>query len=178
MDVRKRTAIGLGVFGLVLIVLGIKFLPAIVGNALQPGSDRAVLLQLAQTEIARQPTDIAQSSLATQAAATPLPDLSGKPILLFFNLDEPCECMTEITARAERQMAGWPVERRGGVAVLRLAMEQHADLQARYQVFRSPCLVLLDAGGQIAWRQDYPLIEGGPFKLDELEAAIAALEGR
>jgi len=34
----------------------------------------------------------------------------------------------------------------------------------------------LDASGQIAWRQDYPLIEGGPFKLDELEAVIASFD--
>jgi len=39
-----------------------------------------------------------------------------------------------------------------------------------------PVLVLVDAQDQIAWRQDYPLIEGGPLKLEELEAAIAELE--
>lgn len=178
MDAQKRKAIGFGVVGLILIVLGIKFLPVILGNIFQPSRSTEALLQLAQTEIAQQPTGMAQSSIATQEAATPLPDLSGKPILLFFNLDKPCECMVEITERAEKQMGGWPDDRRGGIMVLRLEMEQHEDLKAKYQVFRSPCLVLLDAQGEIAWRQDYPLIEGGPFKLEELEAAIAALESQ
>jgi len=72
-------------------------------------------------------------------------------------------------------MANWPIERQGGIPVMRIAMEQRKDLEAKYQVFRAPCLVLVDAQDQIAWRQDYPLIEGGPFRLEELEAAIAAL---
>jgi cytochrome c-type biogenesis protein len=34
---------------------------------------------------------------------------------------------------------------------------------------------LVDAQDQVAWRQDYPLIEGGPFELKELETAIAEM---
>jgi hypothetical protein len=139
MEARKRQAVALGLVGLILIVLGLKYMPAFLQAASQ------------QT------------------------DMSGKPVLLFFNVDEPCECMVELTQQAELQMASWPVEQQGGIAVLRIAMDQRKDLEAKYQVFRAPCLVLVDAQDQVVWRQDYPLIEGGPFRLEELEAAIAEL---
>ena len=54
-------------------------------------------------------------------------------------------------------------------------MRQRLDLEAKYKVFRAPCLVLINSKDQVAWRQDYPLIEGEPFKLEELEAAITGL---
>ncbi len=176
MDAQRRKAVVLGVFGLALIVLGFKFVPPVLANLSRPYEDTEALLQLARTQAAQQPTRPAPTQAVTGETATPLPDLNGEPILLFFSLDQPCECMVELTRQAEQQMAGWPVECQDGVTVIRLAMDQHIDLQLKYQVFRAPCLVLLDAQGQIAWRQDYPLIDGGPFKLDELEAAIAGLD--
>ncbi len=139
MNAKKRKAILLGVLGLALILVGIKYIPAFLAAAGQ------------QTENME------------------------KPVILFFNVDEPCECMVELTQRAEQQMANWPVERRGGIPVVRIPFDQREDLQAKYSVFRAPCLVLIDEQDQVAWRQDYPLIEGGPFELEELEAAIAEL---
>jgi hypothetical protein len=109
------------------------------------------------------------------AVANQQSSMADKPVILFFNLDDPCECMVELTQRAEQQMANWPVERQGGIPVVRIAIDQRKDLEAKYKVFRAPCLVLVDAQDQVAWRQDYPLIEGEPFKLKELEAAIAEL---
>ncbi len=140
MSAQKRKAIGFGLVGLILILLGIKYTP--------------VFLVVASQQFR----------------------LENKPVILFFNINNPCECMVELTQRAEKQMANWPVERQGGIPVARIAMEQRKDLEAQYQVFRAPCLLLVDAQDQVAWRQYYPLIEGGPFKLEELEAAIAGLE--
>ena len=140
MDAQKRKALGLGLIGLILIVLGIKYMPFLLAFAGQQSS------------------------------------MNDKPVILFFSVDKPCECMVELTQRAEQQIANWPVERQGGIPVMRITMEQRKDLEMKYGVFRAPCLVLLDAQDQIVWRQDYPMIEGGPFKLEELEAAIAALE--
>ena len=139
MNAQKRKAIWLGLLGVVLIVTGIKYSPALLSAAGRPTEDN----------------DAAR--------------------VLFFSVDEPCECMVELIERAENQVANWPEERRGGIPVVRIAMEQRRDLETKYQVFRAPCLVLVDAHDQIAWRQDYPLIEGGPFKLEELEAAIDVL---
>lgn len=139
MNAQKRKAAVLGLVGLILIVLGLKYLPAFLQAAGQQS------------------------------------EMSGKPVLLFFSVDEPCECMVEITQQAELQMANWPVKQQGNISVLRIAMEQRRDLEAKYKVFRAPCLVLVDAQDQVVWRQDYPLIEGGPLKLEELETAIAEL---
>jgi hypothetical protein len=103
-------------------------------------------------------------------------DLEGKPVIFFFSIDDPCECMVDLTQRAESQIASWSVEQRGGVQLVRFPIQQRRDLEARYKVFRAPSLILVDAQNQVIWRQDYPLIEGGPFNLDEVEVAIARLE--
>ena len=54
----------------------------------------------------------------------------------------------ELASRAARRDPG-----------MRIAMEQRKDLEMKYGVFRAPCLVLVDAQDQVAWRQDYPIIE-------------------
>jgi len=59
MDARTRKAIGFGVMGLALIVLGLKYLPAFL------------------------------------ALLDPQTALTDQPVILFFNVDEPCECMIE-----------------------------------------------------------------------------------
>jgi hypothetical protein len=137
MNVQQRNSVGIGFLGLVLMLLGIKYLPDVL-------------------------------ALASQQQ-----DMGSNSFILFFNVEDPCECMVELTQRAETQIANWPVERHGGLAVLHLAIGERRDLEANYKVFRAPCLVLVGADGKVLWRQDYPLIEGGPFKLEELEAAIA-----
>jgi hypothetical protein len=139
MNARKRIAAGMGLVGLILIVLGIKYMPGF----LQAGNQQA--------------------------------GMGNRPVVLFFSVDDPCECMVELTQQAELQIANWSVEQRGGLSVVRIPMDQRTDLEAKYKVFRAPCLVLVDAQDEVLWRQDYPLIENGPFKLNELEAAIAEL---
>jgi hypothetical protein len=139
MNARKRIAAGMGLVGLILIVLGIKYMPGF----LQAGNQQV--------------------------------GMGNRPVVLFFSVDDPCECMVELTQQAELQIANWSVEQRGGLSVVRIPMDQRTDLEAKYKVFRAPCLVLVDAQDEVLWRQDYPLIENGPFKLNELEAAIAEL---
>lgn len=129
----------MGVLGLILIVIGIKYLPVFL------------------------------------AVANPPAGLDERPAILFFTEDDPCECMVEIVAQADEQMAGWSAGHPNSPPIVRIDMEQRLDLEAKYKVFRAPCLVLVDAQDQVVWRQDYPLIEGGPFKLDELDAAILIL---
>lgn len=109
------------------------------------------------------------------AVASHQSDIADKPIILFISVDEPCECMVDLTQRAEQQMANWPIEQQGGIPVVRIAFGQRQDLQTKYMVFRAPCLVLVDKQDQVAWRQDYPLIEGGPFELEELEVVLEKL---
>ena len=140
MNEQKRKSFVLGLIGLILIVIILKYLPVFVNFTAQKH------------------------------------EVIDKPVILFFNEDEPCECMVGITEQAEQQILNWSTERHDGIPILRIAMEQRKDLEVKYKVFRVPCLLLIDTQDQITWRQDYPLIEGGPFKLDELEVAIAELE--
>ena len=139
MSAQKRKAILFGILGLVLIIIGIKYLPYFLAVAGQ------------QSEI------------------------MDKPVILFFSMDEPCECMVDLIEGAETQMANWPAEQQSGIPVVRIALHMRDDLEVKYMVFRAPSLVLINDQDQVAWWQDYPLIEGGPFDLAELEAAIAAL---
>ena len=104
-------------------------------------------------------------------------EISDKPAILFFNEVEPCECMLELTEQAEQQVSNWSSEQLHGIPIVHIAFQQRKDLEIKYKVFRVPSLLLIDHQDQIIWRQDYPLIEGGPFKLDELEGVIAALYG-
>jgi hypothetical protein len=136
MPAMKQKSILLVVLGLVLILVGIKYMPVFHNPASQ------------QSEVIE------------------------TPAILFFNLDDPCDCMVELTRQAEQQMVDWPVERRGGVPVIRIPYEHHNDLLAKYSIFRAPCLVLVAQDGQVFWRQDYPILGGEPFELGELESAI------
>jgi hypothetical protein len=139
MIAHKRKTILLGFIGLVLIILGIKYIPVFL------------------------------------AMASKQSDKLEKPVILFISVDEPCECMVDLTQRAEQQIANWPPDRQGGIPMVRIAFGQRQDLQTKYLIFRAPCLLLVDEQDQVAWRQDYPLIEGGPFELEVLEVVLEKL---
>jgi hypothetical protein len=135
----RQKAIGYGLIGMILILVGIKL--------------------ALNTSLLR---------------GTPLKQ-SGLPAVLFFNIADPCDCIRDLVSQAEAQIADWQPHN-GNISLVRLNIGANLDLEAKYDVFRAPALILLDASGQIAWRQDYPLIEGGPFKLDELEAVITSFD--
>lgn len=103
-------------------------------------------------------------------------ELNGEPALLFFNIDEPCECMRKLVESADSQINSWPEEARSGIPVYRVNFEEQAELGSKYKVFRVPCMVLVDGQGQIVHRQDYPVSEGWPLKLEEFEQIIANLD--
>lgn len=96
-------------------------------------------------------------------------------VVLFFNDGDPCECMQELVQQADEQIERWRVTADPALPVVRIAMQQRTDLEAKYKIFRAPSLVLINAQDQVVWRQDYPLMQGGPFKLDDLEDAILKL---
>lgn len=135
----KRKAIGLGFLGIVVIILGIKFITHRV-----PADSQSI-------------------------------ELNAGPVLLFFNIDEPCECMQKLVESADSQINGWSEEARSGIPVYRIDFEEQPELGGKYKVFRVPCLVLIDGEGQIVHRQDYPVNEGWPLKLYEFEKAITGL---
>jgi hypothetical protein len=135
----KRKAIALGFLGILVILLGFKFM------------------------------------LQGLPADDPSLELHGEPALLFFNIDEPCECMQKLVESADSQIRRWPEEARAGIPVYRINFEEQPELGGKYKVFRVPCLVLVDGDGQIVHRQDYPVSEVWPLKLEEFEQAISSL---
>ena len=139
LTARQKHATRLGFVGILLVVLGLKFL------------------------------------FQWNFAYSPPLRLEGKPTLLFFTLDQPCECIQELVQQADEQINAWPETERKGIPLIRIDFDTRKDLADKYHVFRVLCLVLVDADGEIVHRQDYPLIEGGPFELAEFEARMQNL---
>ena len=102
-------------------------------------------------------------------------DLNGKPALLYITNDHPCECAKKMIAEADYQVENWSVPYRMEVQLIRISFGNSPDLEAKYNVFRAPTLILLDAQGQVVHRQDYPLIGGKPMNLPEFEAEMMDL---
>jgi len=94
MGTQKRAAIILGVLGLILIVIGVKYMPVFLAVANSPAG------------------------------------LDQRPAILFFTEDDPCECMVEIVAQADEQMAGWSVGHPHSLPIVRIDMERRLDLEA------------------------------------------------
>ena len=99
-------------------------------------------------------------------------ELNGEPVLLFFNIDEPCECMQNLVESADTQIDSCPDEDRSGIPVYRINFEEQPELGSKYKVFRVPSLLLVDGQDQIFHRQDYPSSEEGPLKVGEFELHI------
>lgn len=83
--------------------------------------------------------------------------------------------MQELVRQANEQIDGWPETERKGIPLIRIDLDSRKGLADEFRVFRVPCLVLVDADGEIVHRQDYPLIEGGPFELAEFETRMRDL---
>jgi hypothetical protein len=99
-------------------------------------------------------------------------DLNGKPALLFITDDHPCECAKKLIAEAEFQIEHWVAPDRMQVQLIQVYFGDQRGLERKYKIFRTPSLILLDSRGQIVHRQDYPLIGGKPFDLQEFESKM------
>lgn len=104
-------------------------------------------------------------------APRPPLELEGEPGLLFFNKARGCECELLVYNNAEAQVDVWNVP----VRVIHIDLDQRPDLARQYEVKRAPSLVLLNAEGQVAWKQDEGLSDELPLDLDQAERQIEAL---
>jgi len=102
-------------------------------------------------------------------------DLNDKPALLFITDDKPCDCAKKTTAEADYQIKNWSAPNLLAVQLIQIYIGDHRELEAKYDVFRSPALILLDAQGKVVYRQDYPIIGGKPFDLQEFEIKMREL---
>jgi hypothetical protein len=99
-------------------------------------------------------------------------ELGGKPAILFFTLEDCCECMQELVEKADNQVMNWPETARQGVQIIRIAFETRKGLASRYHVYRVPSLILLDSTGKIVYRQEFAINTREPFNLAEFEELI------
>lgn len=105
---------------------------------------------------------------------TPLA-LNNQPALVLFTLEHGCECQMLVIRNAEAQLATWPLIEQEKIPLLRVDFNRRPDLVKQYNVARSPALVLLDALGQVVWKQDLGLSDEAPLDLVEAERQIEAI---
>jgi hypothetical protein len=72
---------------------------------------------------------------------------------------------------ADAQMEVWNARLR----VIRIDLEFRPDLAQQFDVIRAPTLILLNAEGQVVWRQDEGLSDESPLDLNRAERQIEAL---
>lgn len=104
-------------------------------------------------------------------APRPPLDLDGEPALLFFNKSRGCECEMLVYTNANVQLETWSVP----VRLIRIDMERRPDLAQQYKVIRAPSLVLVNAEGQVVWRQDEGLSDEAPLDLNQAERQVEAM---
>jgi hypothetical protein len=104
------------------------------------------------------------------AAREPLP-LNGRPALVFFTLSKGCECQMVVVEAAEAQLAGWD----SPLPLLRVDFDRRPDLAGQFKIVRAPALVLVNAEGQVAWKQDEGLSDESPLDLNQAERQVEAL---
>ncbi len=70
-------------------------------------------------------------------------------------------------------IAAWPAENRAHIAVHRIVLDERPDLQRSYDIERAPMLLLLDANGEIVWREWGVASNPNVFDLARVEAKIS-----
>lgn len=103
-------------------------------------------------------------------------ELNGQPaVLVFVRYDGVCECELFVNGNARSQIANWPPEERNGMQLFQIDIERRIDLANHYNVVRAPSMLLLDANGEIVWRQDGVINNDLPLDLASCEIYIQAL---
>jgi hypothetical protein len=105
----------------------------------------------------------------------PAVDLSGGPVLLFFNGSRGCECEVFVYQNAEAQISAWNEDARQNIHVQKISIHRPTHLARDYKVVRGPTLLLLDRTGQVFWRQDEVISDLEPLDLKTFEIRIKDL---
>jgi hypothetical protein len=108
-------------------------------------------------------------------APRPPLELNSQPALVFFTLSRGCECQMTVVQSAETQLAAWVLPVDLGLNVIRVDINRRPDLARQYGVARAPALVLLNATGQVAWKQDVGLSDESPLDLNQAKRQVEAL---
>jgi hypothetical protein len=76
---------------------------------------------------------------------------------------------------AEAQLSAWSLAEEDSLPILRVDFSRRPDLAQQYGVNRAPALLLLDALGQVVWKQDVGLSDEAPLDLEQANAQLEAL---
>ncbi|GAB4489447.1 MAG: hypothetical protein Fur0016_06550 [Anaerolineales bacterium] len=104
------------------------------------------------------------------AARAPLP-LNGQPALVFFTLSKGCDCQMTVVRAAEAQLADWV----SPLPLHRVDFDRRRDLAEQFHVARAPALVLVNAEGQVVWKQDEGVSNESPLNLEQAEIQVESL---
>jgi len=103
-------------------------------------------------------------------------ELNGQPaVLVFVKHRGVCECEQFVNGNARAQAASWSDKARHDMMLHQIDIEQRPDLAKQYKVIRAPTMLLLDATGEIVWRQDDVITDQLPLDLPAAEAQITRL---
>jgi len=108
-------------------------------------------------------------------APRPPLELNGQPALVFFTLSRGCECQMMVIQSAAAQLAAWELPADLGLNVIRVDINRRPDLARHYGVVRAPALVLLNATGQMVWKQDVGLSDEAPLDLIQAQSQVETL---
>ena len=104
--------------------------------------------------------------------------LNDQPAVLFFNRHKGCDCARIVYHAAARQMREWPEAQRLGVQLIQVDLDRQTYLGKQFDVARAPALLLIDATGNIVYRQEEVVIDLEPMNLPLLEQNIREVIAR
>ncbi len=106
-------------------------------------------------------------------------ELNSQPaVLVFVKYRYVCECEAFVNGNARAQVANWPAEERANLPLYLLDIEQRSELTRRYDVIRTPAMLLLDSDSEVIWRQDgvtQSTNNGLPLDLEQITDHITRL---
>lgn len=102
-------------------------------------------------------------------------ELNDQPALVFLMLRRGCECQMSVVRAAEAQLATWQVAQKEAIPILWVDFSRRPDLARQYGVARAPALVLLNAAGEVVWKQDVGLSDDSPLDLVLAQSQVEML---
>lgn len=105
------------------------------------------------------------------AAREPL-DLSGAPLLLFFNRHKGCECEMVVYRAAEDQIHRWSEDERLNMKIIPIDLDRRPDLGKQFEVIRAPALLLVDQQGRVIFGQKDSIADNAPLDLESFNRVI------
>jgi hypothetical protein len=104
--------------------------------------------------------------------------LNDQPAVLFFNRHKGCDCARVVYYAAARQMREWPEAQHLGVQLIQVDLDRQPYLGEQFDVARAPALLLIDAAGNIKYRQEEVVTDLEPMNLPLLEQNIREVVGK